>query len=244
MNLDAFWSRSSNTINGHRGKLEHSLKLSKLVGLLEGPHQHEGPMPPYDHCGYEVAIQMLLNSRNPGRYSKNYCQWDTIRKLRTAFANQVRASPQANRKAVSMGDQDGKYQRLSTDSCASFWFYCFLEGCKRRMGQDWRPNQALSMPLMLAVLEMTNSCIDNAVSGEDTHQWIVFHVYTTISYVISLRCFKGLLLDLEPLHRFYRTGKEISNPYLIIPLKENSRENQTTSVTKSLAHLPRHQEST
>jgi hypothetical protein len=107
MDLDAFWSRSTDTINGHRGKLEHSLKLSKLVGL-EGPYHHEGPMPTYDHCGYEVAIQMLLNSRSPGKYSKDYCQWDTIRKVRTAYANQVRASPQANQRAVSMGDQDGK----------------------------------------------------------------------------------------------------------------------------------------
>jgi hypothetical protein len=201
MNLDAFWSRSSDTISGHRGKLEHSLKLSKLVGL-KGPYQHDGPMPSYDHCGYEVAIQMLLNSKNPGKYSKDYCQWDTIRKVRTAYANQVRASPQANQRAISMGGQDGKYQRLSTDPCASFWFYRFLLGCKRRMGQDWRPNQALSLPLMLAVLDLSNSRVNNAVSDEDAHRWIVFHSYATISYVISLRGTEGLLLDLETIHRY------------------------------------------
>jgi hypothetical protein len=218
MNLDAFWSRATDTVDGQRGKLEHSLKLSKLVGLM-GPYKHDGPMPSYDHCGYEVAIQMLLNSRNPGKYSKDYCQWDTIRKIRTAYANQVRASSQANQQAISMGDQDGKYQRLSTDPCASFWFYRFLEGCKRRMGQDWRPNQALSMKLMLAVLDMAESRINDAVSEEDAHRWIVFHAYAVISYVVSLRGSEGLLLDLETLHRFWGTGKEKTTPYLIIPLK-------------------------
>jgi hypothetical protein len=184
-----------------------------------GPYRHDGPMPSYDHCGYEVAIQMLLNSRSPGRYSKNYCQWDTIRKIRTAYANQVRASPEANQKAISMGDQDGKYQRLSTDPCASFWFYRFLEGCRRRMGQDWRPNQALGMPLLLAVLEMAENRMNNVVSEEDAHRWIVFHAYATISYAILLRGTEGLLLYLETLHRFGGTGKEKTTPYLIIPLK-------------------------
>jgi hypothetical protein len=86
MNLDAFWSRTLDTVNGQRGKLEHSMGLGQLVGL-GGPYEQDGPLPPFDHCGYEVAVLLLLNSRNPGRHSKEYCQWDTIRKIRTAYAN-------------------------------------------------------------------------------------------------------------------------------------------------------------
>ena len=83
-----------------------------------------------DHCGYEVATQMLLNSRNPGRHSKEYCPCDTIRKLQTAYANHARVSSQSNYSALSLGDQDGRYQHLTTDPCAAFWFYrYFLEGC-------------------------------------------------------------------------------------------------------------------
>jgi hypothetical protein len=88
------------------------------------------------------------------------------------------------------------------------------------MGQDWRPNQALSISLMLAVLEMANSRAENAVYySKDAHRWVVFHSYATISYVISLRGTEGLLLDLETLHRFWGTGKEKAKPYLVIPLK-------------------------
>jgi hypothetical protein len=62
--------------------------MSRVVGL-HGPYLHDGPMPSYDHCGYEVAIQMLLHSRHPGRYSRDHVQLDTIRKLRTCHRNQV-----------------------------------------------------------------------------------------------------------------------------------------------------------
>ena len=43
MNLDSFWSRTTETVNGHRGKLEHGIRLSRTVGL-EGPYTHEGPI--------------------------------------------------------------------------------------------------------------------------------------------------------------------------------------------------------
>ena len=87
------------------------------------------------------------------------------------------------------------------------------------MGQDWRPNQALSLELMLAVLEMTESRINDAVSVEEAHRWIVFHAYATTSYVISLRGTEGLLIDLATLNRFWDTGKDKRQPYVVIPLR-------------------------
>lgn len=87
------------------------------------------------------------------------------------------------------------------------------------MGQDWRPNQALSLDLMLAVLELTEAHIDNAVAEDEAHRWAVFHTYATVSYVISLRGTEGLLLDLEMLHRYWDTGKNQAKPYIIIPLR-------------------------
>jgi hypothetical protein len=120
MNLDAFWSRASPTVNGNRDCLLFGIKMSKAVGL-QGPYLHDGPMPSYDHCGYEVAIQMLLHSRHPGRHLRDHVQVDTIRKLRTCHGgNQIRASPQANKQTLSLGNQKGRYQRFSADPAASF----------------------------------------------------------------------------------------------------------------------------
>jgi hypothetical protein len=63
INLDAFWSRASPTVKANRDKTKLALELSKSVGL-EGPFVFTTCMPPFDHCGYEVAIQMLLPDKS------------------------------------------------------------------------------------------------------------------------------------------------------------------------------------
>jgi hypothetical protein len=62
INLDAFWSRSKSTVSGNQEKINTSLELSKAVGL-DGPYEVDGPLPNFDHCGYEVAIDTILYSR-------------------------------------------------------------------------------------------------------------------------------------------------------------------------------------
>ena len=110
-NLDSFWSASTNTVNGQRNRIKMGLKFSQSLGP-SGPYTQVGHLPPYDHCGYEVACQMLLHSLKPGRNDPNYTQWDTIRKLRTCFSNQVRASCQANISTLAINDNMGNYQRI------------------------------------------------------------------------------------------------------------------------------------
>jgi hypothetical protein len=207
MNLDAFWSRATSTVNGHRDRAAFGLRLSALV-KLKGPYVHRGPLPTHDHCGYEVAIQMLLHSRRKGRTDATYVQFDSIRKMRAIFSNQVRASPQATSVTLSLGDQVGHYQRFSVDPCASFWFARFFQGCRYRMGQDWRPNQAMSTPLLLKLLSEVELRIDDAPSPRDLNRWIVFHSYVVVTYVVSLRGPEGLLLDLAGLRRNWGTGSD------------------------------------
>jgi hypothetical protein len=95
INLDAFWSRAKSTVRGNRDKVAQAIKISNTVGLF-GPYEAEGPLPEFDHCGYEVAIEMVIQSRQPGRYSSEYTQFETIRKLRSAFSNHCRATAKAN----------------------------------------------------------------------------------------------------------------------------------------------------
>ena len=85
-NLDGFWSTAPGTVNKHRLRLRAGLKLSESLNL-KGPYLQQCALPPYDHCGYKVAIHLLLNSLNPGRNHKNFSQWNTIRKMRTCFSN-------------------------------------------------------------------------------------------------------------------------------------------------------------
>jgi hypothetical protein len=207
-NLDAFWSRSSDTVTGHLGQIRMKLALADLVGTrptIPAP----GPLPPFDHCGYGVAVEMLLKSRMPGTYHTTHQQWDTIRKLVTAYGNSVRASGSANSSVLSLSDGEGKnYQRLSDDPCASLWFKRFLTGCKRRMGQDWRPDRAISPQLiqhLLARVEARILELPGEANKARRHRWIYAGTYFAISYVISLRGPEGLLLDLEGLRKHFNS---------------------------------------
>lgn len=153
--------------------------------------------PTWDHSGYEVAIEMVLASLKPGRYSTLYTQWDTIRKLRTAFSNHYKASTQANSVELSLCDDRGHSQRLSSDPCSSVWFGRFFIGCKRRMGQDWRPNKAMSIHLILKIPRRTFSRMIDAENEHERELWMTFGAYLSTAYTLSLGGVEGLLVDLK-----------------------------------------------
>ncbi len=149
VNLDALWSRATSTVVSNASKVEQGLKLSDQLGL-NGPCLEPGPLPLYDHCGYEVAIQIVLaSSWEAGQYLSTHQQWDIVRKLQSAFSNQVQTSARSNTQGLALGKQDGSYTWLANDPCALLWHAQFTQGCKRRMVQDWRPNRASSGDLLI-----------------------------------------------------------------------------------------------
>ena len=61
INLDAFWSRASSTVYQNKRQLINSVEMSSMVGL-QGSYEHTCSYDLEDHCGYEVAITILLYS--------------------------------------------------------------------------------------------------------------------------------------------------------------------------------------
>ena len=201
MVLDAFWSKARSTVKGNVSKMKLGIQLMEDVGL-GGPYERRKPFPPYDHCGYQVAMQVLLYSRRTGRLNANHCQFETVRRMRSVFSNFVRASPNANTLNLSLSDVNGAYSRFNTDSSGSYWFQLFMRGCANRMGSDTRKNQAMSSDLFLHLLRQVELRILESESPEEINRWIVFHTYSVVSYVISLRGAEGFMLDLGTFHRY------------------------------------------
>ena len=83
------------------------------------------------------------------------------------------------------------------------------------MGQDWRPNKALPVELILLMLETADLKIREAISVSDTNRWIVFHSYVVVCYTCSLRGCEGFLLDLAGLNRKFLLG---GDKYVVIAL--------------------------
>jgi hypothetical protein len=75
---------------------------------MKEPAGEPGPLPKFDHCGYEVAIQIVVSSLGAGRYSKTSKQWDTVRRFRSAYSNQVRAAREANANPIVLTHAEGK----------------------------------------------------------------------------------------------------------------------------------------
>jgi hypothetical protein len=217
VNLDAFWSRARTTVVSNTLRFREMINLSKAMGF-ECPYADPGPLPQYDHCGYRVAILMVAKSLESGRYSDTHHQWDTIRKFRSTYSNQIRASRLSNSTTLTLADNKGMgYQRITSDPCGSLWFYRFMAGCQKRMGQDWRPNRAISTQVIISLLDLTESRI--LMAGEDYKErdkWIMAGSYFCFCYVLSLRSPEGLLVDLKGLIEF--NPFESNRTFGIVPL--------------------------
>jgi len=98
-----------------------------------------------------IALSMLMMSvEKSGNHSKEYLQFDTVRRLRTAYGNFLRTSNQECHINSSMVDTNGRYSRMSQDECGSLWFHQFMVGMSNRMGKIQLPNVAFSTPLLKA----------------------------------------------------------------------------------------------
>jgi hypothetical protein len=72
-----------------------------------------------DHCGYEVAVQIVLDSRLQGHYHDDHNQFDTIRRLRSAFHSQAACSAMNSGSNLALGNERGEYQRFAREPTAS-----------------------------------------------------------------------------------------------------------------------------
>jgi hypothetical protein len=214
--LDAFWSRARSTVMSNTHLMRTMIKASDAnFGLTHGAVEDPGPLPNDDHCGYLVAMQMVAASLGEGRYSGTHKQWDTIRRIRSAYSNQFRASARGNVTALSLTDHKGaNVQRMTRDPCGSLWFQRFTEGCRKRMGQDWRPNRAISIELILEVLHAVEQKVWDSTIQDDKYKWIMAGSYFCFCFVVSLRSPEGLLCDLEGVLDHF----DDTRSYVIIPL--------------------------
>ena len=88
---------------------------------------------------------------------------------------------------------------VTEDPCCSFWFQRFTEGCRRRMGQDWRPDKAVSVEIMGVLLRIVEQRVIDATTIAEKAKWLMAGGFFTVCYVVSLRSTEGLLVDLEAL---------------------------------------------
>jgi hypothetical protein len=76
-NLDMCWSRAEPTVRGNLSNLGQIVSISQAAGML-GPFLSHGPFPNYDHCGYEMLVDMLVASRQKGNDLVDPLQYEML----------------------------------------------------------------------------------------------------------------------------------------------------------------------
>ena len=118
-------------------------------------------------------------------------------------------------------------RRMTAGVCGSIWFARFIDGCKSRMGQVHKPNQAMNNELISLVLRQVELRISNSTNLEEVHDWAIFSCYTVACYCLSLRCNEGFSIDLGTMSKFRRKD---NGSYVVFSLlgKVKGERNQCT----------------
>jgi hypothetical protein len=160
---------------------------------------------------------MLTKSAEPGRY-KNHTQFETIRKLRLAYSNLYHASADGSGSMATLG-RDSAKTFLSTCPSHSLWFERFAKGCLQRMGQEIRQNLAMSIRVLLALLDLLERewQADPTLHGKEVKVYL--GAFSVIAYGGLFRGNEVFLTNLYGLSKYTQNPLfENGSRYVIIPL--------------------------
>jgi hypothetical protein len=216
-NLDSLWGREPPTVQATLSAAQNLLRTWRKVGL-QPDLPSRGPYPLGDSFGYRVAIGMLLKSLEPGRYSKAYQQFETVRKLRAGFSNMYLSSAEGTSSLRTMGGDRIKHS-LTRSPTQSTWFERFSQGCLRRMGQDVRQDWAITLPSMLELQALLDQEWKEPQSPE--HQELVASLgaFSAIAFCASFRGCEAFMVDLRGLIKHQQDLLRMAkHDHVVIPL--------------------------
>ena len=220
MNLDLIWSREPSTIKKNLSHLNQVISIAEASGMtptLTCP----GPFPFEDVYGWTIAFTMLVKSLQPGRHSRSYTQYATIRKLRSASSNLYHASHMGIGDVAVSSSSQVNHSIGSRAPTNSFWFSRWSLGCETRMGFILKQDKAISIRVMKA---LSTSFVDEIKSnaGSKDHRLLMGMglAYSLIMFGGSLRGSEGLKCDYKTMMKYLHKGSTPNEiPHIVIPLR-------------------------
>jgi len=221
VNLDGMWARSEATVRSIRLGTIRILASWKELGISpELPAL--GPWPVGDHVGFRLAIAQLKASQRQGRNEGTHLQYDTIRKLRTAYSHLHESSAEASMNLTnSFRNQLGHAYSNSNSPTQSLFYIRFNKGMLLRMGRQTRQNVALDYKVLHIILNNLDDEWNRLLDGSPRKRWVVIVAsYLLISFVLALRGNEGFMVEAGGLidHKEHGTEPDEVTPYCVIPL--------------------------
>ena len=222
VNLDLIWSRAPGTIASTRDNIKMMIKMWRELGVtIDLPTI--GPWPPQDKVGFRVALAEVRYSQRPGANEKTHLQFDTVRKMRTAY-NHVFEVGKSIAALEPSGFKGMKGDIFASSNCPtdSRFFQLFTRGLLLRLGKQTRSNWGLDynvLHIILANLEM--DLLEEGLSKRDRRDIIMFGSFAIIGFVCALRGNEIFLVEAEGLQKMIERGrveKEDKLLHVVIPL--------------------------
>ena len=150
--LDACWSRERSTVAGNLSRLvlDYTTGMSCL-SIERCPLPTLGNDEVADRVGMGPALLMLNASQRVGRYA-DHLQHDSTRRSVSWFNNAHGAGELAATEVV-LSNQTSSFHIIKGPH-ASRWKERLLQGMKRRTGVFRKQDKPLTMPQLLAILEL------------------------------------------------------------------------------------------
>ena len=222
-NLDAFWGRSSSTIQGNKSNLKRLVNIAKDEYGINHPLPEMGPHEIQDNWGMGLAIMLLRKSLDKGLYGPTV-QFETARRLRSAYSNLWGASKHALTLGVLAKDTTKIYVTKCPGYC--LWFERFVRGMHSRMGDVRRPDAAISCDVMHAVMKRVEVDYIDADSEIERRYVVRCGLYFLSGYLGSLRgeevprVVRKYFIDLNEESMKART------PHCVLPLYGNFKNDR------------------
>ena len=162
-NLDAMWSRETSTVQSNLR--EHLKLMSNNAKLgLQNPYPQRGPFAEEDSFGMGLACACLIRSMDAGN-NADTIQFETMRKLRSHYANFVHTTPNGTGMAAMSGDSSSTF--FSNSASNSYWFRRFMQGVHKRMGDVWIPDRAITIDEVLRMMTLLEEDWTAQLAGLD-----------------------------------------------------------------------------
>ena len=222
VNLDILWSRAPGTIASIKSGIMNLVRSWKELHMkIELPPV--GPWKVEDAVGFRVAIGQLRYSQGKGNNRSTHLQFDSVRKLRTAFAHLHSNSRLARgADATSFKALKGQVFTVTDSPTDSRLYQLFMRGLLLRMGRQVESNWGLDYRALGIILEGLEKKIEEGnETAEGSREAIMLGAFLVVSFVCALRGNEGFMLEAEGLQQMIAFGKneeEEKLAHVVMPL--------------------------
>ena len=222
VNLDLIWSRAPGTIASTRDNIKMMIKMWRELGItIDLPSL--GPWPPEDRVGFRVAMAEVRYSQRPGVNKSTHLQFDTVRKMRTAFNHVYEVGKGISSMNIS-GFKGMKGDIFAASSCPtdSRFFQLFTRGLLLRLGKQTKSNWGLDYKVLHIILENLEEELERLNTGnQQRREIIMIGSFLIVGFVCGLRGNEIFLVEAEGIQSMIEKGRKEDDSrleHVVIPL--------------------------